>query len=114
VVLTHTDATYFKEPADANSAVPPELALQHKLVTGPTYSAEQPYHGKGECPLRGKAEDADLMACQSFIDCIRQHKRPKADENVGWSQGVTVALGNKALAENRRILFSDFVGSAAS
>jgi hypothetical protein len=94
--------------------VPPELAIQRKLVTGPTYRAEQPYHGKGESPIGGEAEDADLLACREFIDCIRNRRRPEADENMGWSEGVTVALGNRALEEGRRIAFSDYVGTAVS
>ena len=114
VVLTHTDATYFAEPSDPNSAVPPELAIQRKLITGPTYSAEQPYQGKGERPITGKVEEADLLACRDFIDCIRHKRRPKADEQVGWSQGVTVALGNRALEEGRRVVFSDHLGATAS
>jgi predicted dehydrogenase len=112
VVLTHTEATYYKEPADSNSAVPPEIASSHKLITGPTYSAEQPYTGRGEKPISGKAADADLLACQAFIDCIRQHRRPLADEDMGWSEGVTVALGNKALEMGQRIAFSDYLRSA--
>jgi len=107
IVLTHTEATYFKEPSDPNSAVPPEIAITHKLITGPTYSAEQPYKGKGDEGRSGSAEDCDLLACQSFIDCLRQSRRPLADEELGWRQGVTVALGNRALEEGKRIVFSE-------
>ena len=52
VVLTHTDATYYQEPWYPNSAIPPEITIEHKLITGPTYSAEQPYHGKGDMPKK--------------------------------------------------------------
>lgn len=113
VVFTHTEATYFKEPWDPNSAIPPEITIQHKLITGPTYSAEQPYHGKGDAPIKGEAYDADLLACQEFIDCIRNRRRPKADENVGWSQGVTVALCNSALEEDRKITLTEFLKRAS-
>jgi predicted dehydrogenase len=109
IVLTHTEATYYQEPWYPNSAVPSEISIEHKLITGPTYSAEQPYRGKGDSPIKGAAADADLLACQHFIDCIRNHRRPVADENVGWSQGVTVALCNKALAEGRKITMDEFL-----
>jgi hypothetical protein len=33
---------------------------------------------------------------------------------MGWSEGVTVALGNRALEEGRRIAFSDYVGTTIS
>jgi predicted dehydrogenase len=114
IELTHTEATYFEEPWYPNSAIPPEMTIQHKLITGPTYSAEQPYHGKGKIPVKGDASDADLRACQEFVDCIRNHRRPVADENAGWSQAVTVALCNRALAEGRKITLAEFLGKTAS
>jgi hypothetical protein len=54
------------------------------------------------------------LACREFIDCIRNKRRPKTDEQVGWTEGVTVALGNRALEEGRRIEFSEYLGAAAS
>lgn len=112
VVLTHTDATYFEEPWSQNSAVPMPSAASRKLVTGPTYLAEQPYHGPGDTPISGSPSDADFLACQEFIHCIRSHRRPIADENVGWSQGVTVALCSRALEKERRIALADFLGTS--
>ena len=114
VVLTHTDATYFEEPWSPNSAIAPEHAANHKLVTGPTYSAEQPYRGEGDCPISGSASDADFLACQEFINCIRNHRRPMSDENMAWSQGVTVALCNQALQEERKITLANFLQSDAT
>jgi predicted dehydrogenase len=114
VVLTHTDATYYQEPWYPNSAIPPEITIEHKLITGPTYSAEQPYHGKGDMPKKGAASDADLAAMKEFIDCIRKHRRPVADENLGWNQAVTVALCNKALAEGRKVTLKEFLEPAKS
>jgi predicted dehydrogenase len=113
IVLTHTDATYFKEPWEPNSSVPPELAIGHKLITGPTYSAEQPYHGKGDIPISGKVDAADLLACQEFINCIRNHRRPQADENAGWAQGVTVALCNSALEAGRKLTLAEYLGTTS-
>jgi predicted dehydrogenase len=111
IELTHTDATYFAEPWYPGSSVPPEIQIQHKLVTGPTYSAEQPYHGKGKMPLKGSASDADLASVAAFVDCIRNHRRPAADENVGWSQAVTVAMCNRALQLGRKLTLSEFLAS---
>ena len=113
VVLTHTEAIYYQEPWYPNSAVPPEMTIGHKLITGPTYSAEQPYTGKGETPLKGEASDADLLACREFIDCIRAHRRPVADVDLGWSEAVTVALCNHALETGRNIKLADFLAGTA-
>lgn len=113
VVLTHTEASYFEEPWFPNSAIPPEITIEHKLITGPTYSAEQPYTGKGKCPIKGDASDADLLACREFIDCIRHHRRPTANEDVGWSQGVTVALCNRAMELGRKLTMAEFLSASA-
>jgi predicted dehydrogenase len=109
IVLTHTEAIYYKEPWEPNSAIPPEINIEHKLITGPTYSAEQPYHGSGDTPIKGKVDDANLLACRAFIDCIRNHRRPIADVEAGWSQGVTVALANRALELDRKVTMAEFL-----
>lgn len=111
VELTHTDATYYAEPWYPNSAIPPEISMQHKIVTGPTYSAEQPYHGRGKMPIKGSASDADLACVAAWVDCIRTHRRPAANEDVGWSQGVTVALCNKALELGRKVTMAEFLAN---
>ena len=111
IELTHTDATYYAEPWYPGSAIPPEIQIQHKLVTGPTYSAEQPYHGKGKMPIQGSASDADLASVGAFVDCIRNHKRPLADENAGWSQSVTVALCNRAMKLGSKLTLQEFLAS---
>jgi predicted dehydrogenase len=107
--LTHTDATYFAEPWFPGSAIPPEIQIQHKIVTGPTYSAEQPYHGKGKMPIKGSASDADLACVSAWVDCIRNHQRPVANEEIGWSQGVTVAMCNRAMKLGTKLTLNDFL-----
>lgn len=109
IELTHTDATYFAEPWYPGSAIPPEIQMQHKIVTGPTYSAEQPYHGSGKMPIKGSASDADLACVAAWVDCIRNHKRPVANEDVGWSQGVTVAMCNRAMRQGTKLTLAEFL-----
>jgi predicted dehydrogenase len=113
IMLTHSEATFYKEPWYPNSAVPPEMTIEHKLITGPTYSAEQPYHGKGETSHKGDPSSADLLALEAFVDCIRHNRKPAADVDAGWSEGVTVALANRALEERRNITMAEFLASAA-
>jgi len=109
IELTHTDATYFAEPWFPGSALPPEIQMQHKIVTGPTYSAEQPYHGSGKMPIKGSASDADLACVAAWVDCIRTRKRPVANEDIGWSQGVTVAMCNRAMKTGVKLTLNDFL-----
>lgn len=111
IELTHTDATYFAEPWYPNSALPPEIRIQHKIVTGPTYSAEQPYHGRGKMPVKGTASDADLACVAAWIDCIRNNRRAVANEDVGWSQGVTVAMCNRAMRLGTKLTLKDFLAT---
>jgi hypothetical protein len=41
-------------------------------------------------------------------------RRPAADENLGWSQGVTVTLCNSALEEGRKLELSEYLAAASS
>jgi predicted dehydrogenase len=115
-VLTEADATMYFEPKRTNSAVSQETVVEHGVVTGASYRAELPYRGVGE-PIKvpeGEQGNADYLACRSFIESIRNNQRPAVDEQVGWAAGVAVALGNQAISHGKRILFSDYVHTAAA
>jgi predicted dehydrogenase len=110
-VLTGAGATVYYEPYQPNSAVPKELVVEHGVVTTATFRAEMPYTGPGErihVPS-DKTGNANFLACQSFIDCLRNNRHPGADELWGWKSGVTVALGNQAIDSGERILFQEHV-----
>ncbi|HWY68982.1 MAG TPA: Gfo/Idh/MocA family oxidoreductase [Terriglobales bacterium] len=111
IVLTEADGTYYYEPNTGASAVPEGLAVEHGVVTGASYRAELPYRGQGR-PLTvpaGTQGNPDFLACNSFIDSIRNNRRPKADEQVAWNCGVTVAMGNYAIDHEARVKFADHV-----
>ena len=111
IMLTEADGTYYYEPKLGASAVPEGLAVEHGVVTGASYKAELPYRGQGR-PLTvpaGTQGNPDFLACSSFIDSIRKNQRPKADEQVAWNCGVTVALGNQAIQQEARVKFADHV-----
>src|SRR5215510_4553923 len=106
-VLTEADGMMYYEPKRPMSAVSEATVVEHGVVTGASYRAEVPYRGVGE-PIKvpeGTQGNPDFLACASFIDCLRNNKRPRADEQAGWNTGIAVALGNEALAQNKRILF---------
>ena len=110
-VLTEADGTIYYEPKRPMSAVSEATVVEHGVVTGASYRAELPYRGVGE-PIKvpeGTKGNPDYLACASFIDCLRANRRPRADEQAGWNTGIAVALGNEALAENKRVLFRDHV-----
>ena len=44
---------------------------------------------------------------ESFFECCREGKRPKADLEVGLGNSATVLLANQALDEGRRVQFSE-------
>ena len=111
IVLTEADGTYYYEPNTGASAVPEALAVEHGVVTGASYRAELPYRGQGR-PLTvpaGTSGNPDFVACNSFIDSIRNNRQPKANEQVAWNCGVTVALGNYAIDHEARVKFADHV-----
>ena len=89
--------------------MPEALAVEHGVVTGASYRAELPYRGQGQ-PISvpsGTQGNPDFVACNSFIESIRNNQRPKANEEVAWNCGVTVALGNYAIDHETRVKFSD-------
>ena len=110
-VLTEADGTIYYEPKRPMSAVSEATIVEHGVVTGASYRAEVPYRGVGE-PIKvpaGTNGNPDYLACSSFIECLRADKRPRADEQTAWNAGIAVALGNEALAQNKRIVFRDYV-----
>jgi predicted dehydrogenase len=108
VELTLQDGAFFYEPARANSAVPEEM-MERGVNTTASLSTEgdMPYRGPGrkiEIPEE-EAGDPNYLASAAFIDCLRQNKRPFADEQVGWASAVPVALGNEAIYSTSRVDF---------
>jgi predicted dehydrogenase len=112
ITLTHASGRYNYEPKRAGAAEVEEgQAVRTGLITGPTYRAEMPYSGEAEefdIP-EGNSGSATFLACQSFVDCLRNNKRPQVDEIVGRESGAMVALGNLAIEKGKRILFADHV-----
>jgi hypothetical protein len=71
-----------------------------------------PYRGPGapiKPPPEGPKGDPTYLCCQSFVESVRDGKRPFADEHVGWASAVSVVMANKAVEEGRRLKFSDYV-----
>jgi len=115
IVLTEADGTSYYEPATAHSAVPEGIIMEHGIVTGASYRAEEPYRGPGE-PIKvpeGTAGSPDYLACRSFIECVRNHQKPGADERAGWVAGVMVALGNQAIDKGEHVRFAEHAATAA-
>lgn len=115
-VLTESDATLYFEPKRPESAVQQQTIVQHGIVTGATYRSELPYRGPGE-PIavpEDKQGSPDYLACASFINSLRANKRPEADEQKAWNEGVAVALGNQAIDEGRRIVMSEHLHKATA
>jgi predicted dehydrogenase len=112
-VLTETDATMYYEPKRPESAVSEETIVQRGIVTGATYKAELPYRGAGEpIPVpEDKQGSPDYLACSSFIESIRNNRRPEVDEEKAWREGVAVVLGNQAIDQGQRIVLRDHLKS---
>jgi hypothetical protein len=70
-----------------------------------------PYRGAGlpiEVP-ETEAGNPNFLAVASFIESMRTGARPFADEKVGWSSAVAVALGNEAIRGKGVVDFSDYL-----
>jgi predicted dehydrogenase len=109
IVLTEAGGTAYYEPATKNSSVPEKLIVEHGIVTTASFRAEVPYTGPGETIRvpEDKNGSPDFLACQSFIDCVRNNRHPGADELSGWKSGVSVALGNQAIDSGEKVVFAE-------
>jgi predicted dehydrogenase len=108
-VLTEDSGTQYWEPMTPNSAVPDQLAMQNGVLTGASFRSELPYTGQGETfeNPQGLEGSPDFIACRTFIDSLRNNKKPELDENIGWQAGICVALGNQAIDKKTHIEFGD-------
>src|SRR5262249_61797809 len=114
-VVTAADDTYDDDQKLPLPAVTEATIVEHGIVTGATYRAEMPYRGPGE-PVavpKDKLGSPDYLACAAFIDSIRKDQRPQADEQTGWASGVAVVLGNLAIDQGKRIVFSEHLRAKA-
>lgn len=118
VELTMEDGAFYYEKDRRKTATPAGAEIVERgVTTGATYSprGDMPYRGPGapiKPPPEGPKGDPTYLCCQSFIDSVREGKRPFADEHVGWASSVGVVLANKAVDEGRRLKFSDYVKTA--
>jgi len=104
IVLTQVGGSQYLEPSPP---VRGEAPLPPGVVAGANYRPEIPYAGPGEnfqVP-EGLEANLDFLAVRSFIDCLRNNKRPEVDEDVGWTTGITVTLGNQAIEEKKFVEF---------
>jgi predicted dehydrogenase len=104
IVLTQVGGTQYLEPAPP---VRGEAPLPPGVVAGANYRPEIPYAGPGETfPVpEGLEANLDFLAVRSFIDCLRNNERPEVDEDVGWTTGITVTLGNRAIEGKKFVEF---------
>lgn len=114
VILTETGGTFYDEPWAGRPVASAETVIDHGIPTGASYKADLPYTGPGhriEVP-EGREGNANYVACSSFIESVRNNRRPEADERVGWGAGVAVALGNQAIDTGARFRFAEHVKSS--
>ncbi len=106
VELTLSDGQFFYEPARQNSAVP-EAFFENGIETSPSLSSsgDMPYRGTGEPIEVADPIEPDLASCADFIACLREGRRPVADERVGRDSGIAVALGNQAIRTGQPVTF---------
>ena len=111
-VLTEGDGMLFYEARKLKASAVTRVLIDHGIMTGASYLPEMPYRGKGEAvPVPEDVQgNANFLACEAFVHAIVNNQRPEADEQAGWGEAVAVVLGDKAIAEGKRIWFRDYVG----
>ena len=114
VELTMEDGAFYYEKDRRKTATPASAEIVERgVTTGATYSprGDMPYRGPGAPikPPEGLKGNPTYLCCKSFVDSLRDNKRPFADEHVGWASAVSVVMANKAVDEGRRLKFADYV-----
>ncbi len=109
VQLTIEDATFFYEKATFKALQASSPVVQKGLATGASYraSSEMPYRGEGHRVAVANPEEPTLTAVRSFVQCVRDNKRPFADEHVGYGGAVAVSVGIDAKEQERTVRFGD-------
>lgn len=103
VEITVQDATFYYEPKKHKAIVAPSEVVQRGLTTGASYETkgEMPYRGPGERVQIKNTEDPTLIACRSFIQCVRTKQQPFANVHVGFASAIAASIGNRALVGGR-------------
>jgi predicted dehydrogenase len=113
VEFSFDGVVFYYEPESAVAPKAQGEIIERGVVTGATYSVkgERPYRGPGApVKLADTVENnPNYVAVRSFINCIREDKRPYADEHAGHRSAISVYLANKAIDDERRINFADYV-----
>lgn len=105
VQITDQDATFYGRHRRTVTAKSHDLAVNSKLKVGATYqtATEMPYRGPGDRIRIRKGEIPTLVACESFIDCVRNGQQPFAGVTAGYGSGIACSIGKTAVREGRQI-----------
>jgi predicted dehydrogenase len=101
--ITGEDATFYRKKEKTIIAASHSDIVQRGLKTGASYDPKSamPYRGAGDpVPVRNK-EDATLTACRSFVECVRNKRRPFANADVGFKAAIACSIGKQAFLEGR-------------
>ena len=102
--LTLEDATFYYEPRPIHAVNPHSEMMQHGVTTGASFRAqgEMPYRGPGTRLATASGDDPTLVACRSFVDCVRGKKQPLADVQIGYAAAIAAAYANRSIQSGRK------------
>ena len=109
------DSTYFYyEPAKSAPPDTGETVVDRGARTSATQSSkgDLPYRGPGTQLKLAEGENIapNTIAMRSFIESLRNNKRPLTDVQAGRDSAIGILLANKAIDEGRRIHFAEYLG----
>lgn len=114
--ITLEDATFYSKTRKEITAASHSDIVEHGVATGASYNpnSAMPYRGPGDRIHSKKGEVPTLTACKSFIQCVRDRKRPFADVDAGFGSGMPVAIGTPILREGPSTRIPQLKGLAHS
>jgi predicted dehydrogenase len=103
--ITMQDATFYKPTTKKVTAASHSDVVDRGLKTGASYDTglDMPYRGPGERMIFDPEENPTLTACQNFIQCVREKRKPLADAEVGYCSAIACAVGKVALKDGQTL-----------
>jgi predicted dehydrogenase len=108
-ITADRDSTRYKEQIRAGLIDPSGPMVSFNPTSGKvdavTSATEKYYAARGliTTNINGRPVDVTYLHIREWINCIRNGKKPSADIEMAFEEGITCAMAHKAYVEKRRV-----------
>jgi hypothetical protein len=108
-ITADRDSTRYKEQIKAGLIDPSGPMVSFNPTSGKvdavTSATEKYYAARGliTTNINGRPVDVTYLHIREWINCIRNGKKPSADIEMAFEEGITCSMAHKAYVEKRRV-----------